>query len=141
MQSPMPLTTGASTARLSALSVIASPPLPTTAVNTSPAGLLEADREAAGAGAVLGGEVGGEAVRILVDQEVDAALAVDGDRPGLVVQHGGEAQLAEIVVQELALARRGGEFDEFEAVDAERVLERGDLHAEVGLRIHGIVLR
>ena len=90
MQSPMPLTTGASTALLSALCVIASPPLPSDGLrSTSSAGFCEADREAAGAGAVRGGEVGGEAVRILVDEEVDAALAVHGDRPRLVLQHRG----------------------------------------------------
>ena len=48
--------------------------------------------------------------------------------------------LAEVVVQQLALAGRRGELDELEAVDAHRVLEGGDLHAEVGLGVHGIAL-
>ena len=94
--------------------------------------LPETDREAARARAVRLGEIGGERIRILVDQEVDAALAIHRDRPRLVAQRRGEAHLAEVVVQQLALPLRRGEFDELEAVDAHRVLERGDGHAEVG---------
>src|SRR3970282_1695447 len=79
--------------------------------------LLEADREAAGTGTVGPGEVGGEAVGILVDEEVDAALAVDGDWPGLVPQRGGEAHAGGVVVQQLTLAFGCGEFDDLEDVD------------------------
>ncbi|GAB3362474.1 hypothetical protein GCM10027431_00600 [Lysobacter rhizosphaerae] len=43
-------------------------------------------------------------------------------------------------MQQFALAGGRGEFDEFEAVDAERILESGDLHAQVragrGLGVH-----
>src|SRR3546814_7816806 len=105
--------------------------------------LAEADREAAGRRAVLPREVGRERIRILVEQEVHPSLAVDRDRPALVAQHGGEAHAGEIVVHGLALALGRGELDEFEAVDAHRVLERGDGHAQVralaGLRLrtHG----
>src|SRR3546814_322535 len=90
--------------------------------------LAEADREAAGRRAVLPREVGRERIRILVEQEVHPSLAVDRDRPALVAQHGGEAHAGEIVVNGLALALGRGELDEFEAVDAHRVLERGDGH-------------
>src|SRR5690606_24064725 len=88
------------------------------------------------------GEVGGEGLRILVEQEVDRALAEQGDRPGAVPRHGGEAELAQVVGHGLALPGRRGELDELEAVDAHRVLEGGGLHAQVrgvglGLRVHG----
>jgi len=99
--------------------------------------LAEADRETAGAGAVGGGEVGGEGIGILVDEEIHAALAVDGDRAGPVAQHGSEAHAAEVVVQGRGAIGRRGEFDELEPVDSHRVLEGGDLHAEVGLGAHG----
>src|SRR3546814_1241043 len=52
--------------------------------------LVEADREAAGGRAVLLREVGGERVRVFVEQEVHPALAVDRDRPGLVAQRSEE---------------------------------------------------
>jgi hypothetical protein len=42
----------------------------------------------------------------------------------------------QVVAHRGALALRRGELDELEAVDAHRVLERGDLHAEVGLGVH-----
>src|SRR3546814_19956912 len=108
--------------------------------------LVEADREAAGGRAVLLREVGGERVRVFVEQEVHPALAVDRDRPGLVAQHRAEAHSGEVVVHGLALPFGRGELDELEAVDAHRVLERGDGHAQVralaGLRLraHGGLL-
>ena len=83
---------------------------------------------------------GGEGIGIFVDQEVDPALAVNGDGPGLVVHYRGESHLAEIVVQQLALTLWSGEFDEFEAVDTHRIFERGDLHAKIGLCAHGSYL-
>jgi hypothetical protein len=61
-----------------------------------------------------------------------------------VAQRRGETHLAEVIVQQVALALGRGEFDELEAVDAHRVLEGRDLHAEVGalgLRLcaHGVL--
>eukprot|EP01092_Planopodium_desertum_P006740 TRINITY_DN27644_c0_g1_i1.p1 TRINITY_DN27644_c0_g1~~TRINITY_DN27644_c0_g1_i1.p1 ORF type:complete len:612 (-),score=250.58 TRINITY_DN27644_c0_g1_i1:79-1914(-) len=106
--------------------------------------LLEADGEAAGARAVLFGEVGGERIGVFIDQEVDVALAIDGNRTLLVLEHRAEAHLAEVLVQLGTTAGRCGEFDELEAVDAHRVFEGGDLHAGVGMRggrdcgIHGV---
>ena len=98
---------------------------------------LDPDSEAAGARPVFGSEARGERVGILVDQEGAIALAVSTDRAGLVPRHLGEAHAPEIVMQVLRLARRRGEFDEFEAVDAHRVVERGRLHAKIGLSAHG----
>src|SRR3546814_17190873 len=63
------------------------------------ASLAEADREAAGRRAVLPREVGGERIRILVEQEVHSALAIDRDRPALVAQHRGEAHAREVVAR------------------------------------------
>jgi hypothetical protein len=95
MQSPMPLTTGASTALVSGLRSIASPPFPITRSQTSSAGLRKRIAKPQALGP-CGGEVGGERIRILVDQEVDAALAVDGDRPRPVPEHRGETHPAEV---------------------------------------------
>jgi hypothetical protein len=89
---------------------------------------------------MLGGEFGGEGVRLLVDQEVHPALAVDGDRARLVAQHRGKAHLAEVVVQFAAAAGRGGEFHELETIDAHRVLEGRDLHARIGCVRYGMGL-
>jgi len=103
--------------------------------------LLEADRETAGAGAVRLGEIGGEGIGIFVDQEVHAVLAVDGDRPRLVHEHGGEAHPLEHVVQLAGAPGWRGKLDELETVDTHRVLERGDLHAKIRLGVHGALLR
>src|SRR3546814_8804622 len=86
--------------------------------------------EAASRLAMLFREVGGERIRILVEQEVHPALAIDRDRPALVAQHRAEAHAGEVVVHGLALALGRGELDELEAVDAHRGPERGDGHAQ-----------
>src|SRR3546814_11089959 len=80
--------------------------------------LVEADREAAGGRAVLLREVGGERVRVFVEQEVHPALAVDRARPGLVEQHRAEAHSGEVVVHGLALPFGRGELAYLEAVEA-----------------------
>ena len=92
--------------------------------------LAEADREAAGARAVLGREIGRERIGLLVDEEVAVALAVQRDLAPAVTGDRGEAEIAEQRVQQLRIGR--GEFDELEAVDPHRVLERGDLDAGIG---------
>src|SRR5690606_24407680 len=102
--------------------------------------LLEADREAGGRRPVLGGEVGGEGVGLLIEQEVDRALAEQGDRALAVLRHRGEAELLQVLAHAWALALRRGELDELEAVDSHRGLESGDFHAEVGLGAHGVLL-
>src|SRR5690606_22227260 len=43
----------------------------------------------------------------------------------------------QVLAHARALAGRRGEFNELEPVDPHRVLESGDLHAEVGLGAHG----
>eukprot|EP01092_Planopodium_desertum_P006744 TRINITY_DN27644_c0_g2_i2.p1 TRINITY_DN27644_c0_g2~~TRINITY_DN27644_c0_g2_i2.p1 ORF type:complete len:545 (+),score=220.81 TRINITY_DN27644_c0_g2_i2:1283-2917(+) len=79
-----------------------------------------------------------------VQHAVADALAIDGNRTLLVLEHRAEAHLAEVLVQLGTTAGRCGEFDELEAVDAHRVFEGGDLHAGVGMRggrdcgIHGV---
>ena len=74
---------------------------------------------AAGAGAVLLGEVGSVALRLCVEDEIDAALAPQRDVLGSVLRHLGEAEHFEHRFQYARLRR--GELDEFEAVEAHRV--------------------
>src|SRR5690606_27998250 len=100
-------------------------------------GLAEADGEAAGRRAVLGGEARGERSGFLVEQEVDRALAVQGDVARLVLRHGGEAEVLQVGAHRVALALRRGELDELETVDPHRVLEGGDGHSKVRLCAHG----
>ena len=87
---------------------------------------------------MLRGEVGRERIRLLVDEEVDAVLAVDGDRARAMLQDRAETHALEQRMQFGGLAGRRRELDELEPVDAHRVLEGGDLHAEVGLGVHGV---
>src|SRR5690606_13681469 len=96
--------------------------------------LREADREAARAGAVLRGEIGRERIGFLVDQEIAFALPVYRDPLRRVPRDRAETGFHEQVVQQARVRR--GELDELEAVDSHRVLKRGDLHAEIGLRVH-----
>src|SRR5690606_22112889 len=58
-----------------------------------------------------------------------------------VAQHRGEAHAREVVVHGLALPFGRRELDELEAVDAHRVLERGDGHAQVRALARGLRLR
>jgi hypothetical protein len=97
-------------------------------------GLLEADREPARARAVPGGEVGRERAGLFVDEEVALALAIQRDVLRAMLGDRGEPEFREQRVQHLRIGRR--ELDELETVDTHRVLERGDLHAEVGLGVH-----
>ena len=63
----------------------------------------------------------GEAVGLGVDDEIDVALAVEGDVLALVPGDRGEAHLGEQRAQQLGIGR--GIFDELEAVGAHRILE------------------
>ncbi|MNV15426.1 hypothetical protein D3C71_1061530 [compost metagenome] len=94
--------------------------------------LLEADGEAAGAGAVLGSEVCGEGVRLLVDEKVDAALTVDGNSTLPVAKYRSESHVSEVRVQLGGLPGRCCELDELKTINTHRVFEGGDLHTQVG---------
>ncbi len=84
--------------------------------------VLDAERHACRAGAVLLREVGRVAFRFLVEDEVDAALAVKRDLLGTVPRDGLEAQRVEHGLEHARLRR--SKFDEFEAVEAHRVFEQ-----------------
>src|SRR5690606_16242548 len=99
--------------------------------------LAEADGETAGRRTVFGREARREGIRLLVEQEVDRTLAVQGDVARLVLRHSGEAEVLQVAAHGVALAFRRGELDEFETVDPHRVLEGGDGHSEVRLCAHG----
>ncbi len=99
---------------------------------------LHTDREAAGAGSVGLGEIGGEGIRILVHEEVHAALAVQRQRAAAMARHRRETHALEQRLQQRRVGR--GELDEFKPVDAHRILELGRLHAEIGLGAHGWLL-
>src|SRR5690606_33955830 len=102
--------------------------------------LLEADREAAGTRAVPGGGSGGERTGIPVEQENPATLPSGRDRARPEPQPGAATHPPAPLTQLAGAPRRGGELDELETVDPHRVLERGDLHAKVGLGVHGALL-
>ena len=93
---------------------------------------LEADRKTTCRRPVGSGEIGGKALAFLVEQEVDGALAEQGDGALAVLGNGGETQLAQVVGHGRGVAGGGGEFDEFKAVDAHRVVKGGDNHARIG---------
>ena len=76
----------------------------------------------AGAGAVLGGKVAGQAARFAVDDEVDVALAVEQHVLAAVARHQGEAHLLEQGLQ--GVGGRRGEFHELEAAQAHGVVEQ-----------------
>ena len=86
------------------------------------AGIGDAERHGAGAGAVLLGEAAGEAVGLGIDDEVDVALPVERHVPGTVLGDRREAHGLEQVVELLRLGR--GVLDELEAVGAHRVFVR-----------------
>ena len=71
---------------------------------------------------MLGGEVGGRALRLAVDDEVDVALAVEHHVLRAVLRHQREAELLEHRLERAGLGR--GELDEFEAHQAHRVVEQ-----------------
>ena len=82
--------------------------------------IRDAERHAAGGGAVSGAKHGGLAGRFAVQEEVDAALLVTDDVAGRVPGGGDEAQLFEGRGHRRWVGT--GEFGESEAVEAEGVL-------------------
>jgi hypothetical protein len=64
-------------------------------------GFLHADRKATSTWAMLGSEIGGERVRILIDQEIDPALPIHGNGAVTMTQCGRKAELLEQGVQVL----------------------------------------
>ncbi|SOY73835.1 protein of unknown function (plasmid) [Cupriavidus taiwanensis] len=84
--------------------------------------ILDAESHAAGARAVLGGKVGGVAVRLAVDDEVDVALAVQHHVLGTVLCHQREAHLFEQRLKQVGGGR--GEFHEFEAHQLHRIVKQ-----------------
>jgi hypothetical protein len=84
--------------------------------------VAHAKRQAAGAGPVLGGEIGGQAARLAVDDEVAVALAVQQHVLAAVAGDEGEAHLLEQRLQHAGRRRR--ELDELEAHQAHGVLEQ-----------------
>ena len=70
---------------------------------------------------MLGGEVPGGALRLVVDDEVDVALAVQRDVFRAVLGDFGEAELLEDGLEDVALG--GCELDELEARESHRIFE------------------
>ena len=99
----------------------------------------DAERHGRRGGAVLGREPRREGSGLGVEDEVDVALAVEGDVLGAVPRHRREAHLLE---QPVELLRVGmAELDELEAVGAHRVLVRdGGRRGIVRERSHGFLL-
>ena len=84
--------------------------------------VLDAKRQAAGRRAVLGGEVRGQALRLAVDDEVDAALAIEHDVLRAMARDQREAELLEHRLERARDRRR--ELDELEAHQPHRVVEQ-----------------
>jgi hypothetical protein len=87
-----------------------------------PVRVLNAKRHGARRRPVLGREVRRRAARFVVDDEVDAALAVQRNVLGTVPRHPAKPQFLEHRLQHAALGRR--EFDELEPDQPHRVLEQ-----------------
>ena len=85
-------------------------------------GILHAEAHARRGWAVLGGEEGGGRARLVIDQEVDIALAPQLDVLGAVVGDMGEAHRLEDGFNDAAF--RGGEFHEFKAAQAHRIFKQ-----------------
>ena len=86
-----------------------------------PARILDAKRHGAHRGAVHPGEGLGEAVGLGIDDEIDIALAIEGDILGTMPGEGAEAEALEKRAELAYVGRRV--FDEFESVGAHRVVE------------------
>src|SRR5690606_27474949 len=72
---------------------------------------------------MLGGKVGGRAARLVIGDQVDPALTPELGILGAVARDQAEAHRGECRFQR-ALFRRA-EFDELEAIEAERIFEAG----------------
>jgi len=83
--------------------------------------VLDPERQAARGRAVLGGEIGRQAVRLAIDDEVDRALAKERDVLRAVARDLGEAEQREHALERAR--RRRGELDELESHQAHRVVE------------------
>ena len=107
------LTTGASIARVSAALAIASPPLPITVASTSAIGVWKriAKPQADGPCAAAKSAANESGCSLSGNSP---ALAVQGDRAGLVALGRAEAHAAQVGMHGLALAGGRGEFDEFQ---------------------------
>ena len=99
--------------------------------------ILDPERQPAGRRAMLGGKVSGDAVRLAVDDEIDAALAVEHDILGPMAGHQREAHAFEQRLEQLRSGRC--ELDELEAHQPHRVVEQiGHDHAPVGVDRRGV---
>ena len=87
------------------------------------AGVGDPDGEGAGRRTVDLGEGSREAIRLVVDDEVDTPLAVQDDPLRAVPRDGREAHLLEQVIQQCGIG--SGVLDELEAVGAHGVVGRG----------------
>jgi hypothetical protein len=85
-------------------------------------GIGDAERHRAGRGAMLVAELRDAAVGVAVEHQVDATLLVAGDVLAEVPVRGHEAELLELTRHRLGIGR--SEFDELEAVEAQRIMER-----------------
>ncbi len=85
-------------------------------------GVAHAKGQTAGAGPVLGREISGRALGLAIDDEIDAALAIEHDILGTVARHRGKAQALEDRFQHVRHGR--SELHELEAHQPHRVVEQ-----------------
>ena len=83
--------------------------------------VLDTKRHSARSRAVFLHEVGGVAFRLIIQNEVDAALAIQGHVFGAMACDGLEAEEVKYFREMFCVG--SGEFDKFEAVEAHGVFE------------------
>jgi len=83
--------------------------------------VLHSKRHAASAGSVFFSKVSHVTAGFIIDNEIDAALAVQRDVLGAMPGHGGETQHLENRFQYTGLG--GSEFYEFKSIQAHRVFK------------------
>jgi hypothetical protein len=92
-------------------------------------GILHADRDGADGRAVMAGEALGKGVLLGVDDEVDAALAIQGHVLMAVAGDRGKTHFLEQRTQRFWVRR--GVFDKLKTIGTHRVVPRRKLHASL----------
>ena len=99
--------------------------------------VLDAERHAAGAGAVFGGKEAGHTFGLAVDDEIDVALAVQHHVLGAVFGHQGETHTLEHRLQHTCSGRR--KLHKLKTHQAHRVVKQ-IAHGGVSFEMNGVII-